>query len=250
MRDFFLYNSWAIAVKIAFCIIAYLLGAVNFATLISRARGGDVRRAGSGNPGTMNMLRVFGKGWGALTFILDCLKGVLCALLGRFIVGSAEWMFILGGIAVLGHVFPVYTRFKGGKGVATAIGMYLVADPIVAPIVLAALVLILLFLKYGFLGSLAAITALSVYSAVKYRGYWIIITVNVLLLLLIIFTHRGNIARLIKGKENTLKPGGRREDSKGQNADALGAEAECCGKDKIDKIAHGGNERAADENKE
>jgi len=82
MREFMDGSPWGLVVKIALCIAAYLLGAVNFATVISRLRGDDVRKSGSGNPGTMNMMRIFGKGWGALTFVCDCAKGVLCALAG------------------------------------------------------------------------------------------------------------------------------------------------------------------------
>ncbi len=238
MREFMDGNPWAIAVKIALCIAAYLLGAINFATVISRCRGGDVRTAGSGNPGTMNMLRIFGKGWGALTFVCDCAKGVICALAGMYIAGGAVWLFAMGGIAVLGHVFPVYTRFKGGKGVATSLGVYLVACPIVAAIVLAALIVVLLFVKYGFLGSLGAITALSIYSSVKYRGEWAVILINMLILALIYITHRGNIIRLIKGKENILRLSGKKSACGGreQETDNIGdgADGKVCASADID----------------
>ncbi len=217
MREFMDGSPWGLVVKIALCIAAYLLGAVNFATVISRLRGDDVRKSGSGNPGTMNMMRIFGKGWGALTFVCDCAKGVLCALAGMYIAGGAVWLFALGGIAVIGHVFPIYTKFKGGKGVATSLGVYLVACPIVAPIVLAALVIVLLFVKYGFIGSLGAITTLSIYSAVKFRAEWAVIVINTVILALIVFTHRSNIVRLAGGKENVLRPiGGKKKDGSGK----------------------------------
>lgn len=205
MREFFASGSaGSIAVIAVMCVAAYLVGAINFATVFAAIKGKDVRKLGSGNPGTMNMMRSVGKGWGALTFICDCAKGVIFAVLGMYVIGTPTGLFVLGGLAVLGHMFPVYSRFRGGKGVATSIGVYLVACPIVAPIVFVVMVLILLFVKYGFIGSIAAITTLSIYSAVKFRDNTAVIIINVILLLLVLFAHRGNFVRLFKGKENTL----------------------------------------------
>ncbi|MDE6614265.1 MAG: glycerol-3-phosphate acyltransferase [Clostridia bacterium] len=142
-----------IILKIVLIIAAYLVGAINMATIIGRLKGKNIKKLGSGNPGTMNVMRSIGKGWGALTFAFDCVKGVAFALIGRYALGSVEWMFILGACAVIGHIFPIYTKFKGGKGVATSLGMFMVATPIVGPCVFVALIIYLLVCKIGFIGS-------------------------------------------------------------------------------------------------
>lgn len=211
-------------VKALLCIAAYLAGSVNFAIIFSRIKGTDIKKKGSGNPGTMNVLRSVGKLWGVLTFVCDCSKGVLFALLGRFLIGSADWLFILGLITVLGHVFPVFSKFKGGKGVATSIGVFIVAYPIVGSIVLVALILMLLFIKYGFIGSLTCISAITVYSCVVSRANVTVIVCSLLIWLIVVVRHYSNIKRLIKGQENTLRLVGKNEskdlsDQDKENAD-------------------------------
>lgn len=211
-------------VKALLCIAAYLAGSVNFAIIFSRIKGTDIKKKGSGNPGTMNVLRSVGKLWGVLTFVCDCSKGVLFALLGRFLIGSADWLFILGLITVLGHVFPVFSKFKGGKGVATSIGVFIVAYPIVGSIVLIALILMLLFIKYGFIGSLTCISAITVYSCVVSRANVTVIVCSLLIWLIVVVRHYSNIKRLIKGQENTLRLVGKNEskdlsDQDKENAD-------------------------------
>lgn len=211
-------------VKALLCIAAYLAGSVNFAIIFSRIKGTDIKKKGSGNPGTMNVLRSVGKLWGVLTFVCDCSKGVLFALLGRFLIGSEDWLFILGLITVLGHVFPVFSKFKGGKGVATSIGVFIVAYPIVGSIVLIALILMLLFIKYGFIGSLTCISAITVYSCVVSRANVTVIVCSLLIWLIVVVRHYSNIKRLIKGQENTLRLVGKNEskdlsDQDKENAD-------------------------------
>ena len=112
----------------------------------------------------MNVLRSVGKLWGALTFAFDCAKGVAFALIGRFAIdgGSTDWMMILGTICVIGHIFPIYTKLRGGKGVATSLGVFMVAIPIVGVCVLVGLIIYLLLCKIGFIGSYLAITALTI----------------------------------------------------------------------------------------
>lgn len=211
-------------VKALLCIAAYLAGSVNFAIIFSRIKGTDIKKKGSGNPGTMNVMRSVGKLWGVLTFVCDCSKGVLFALLGRFLIGSADWLFILGLITVLGHVFPVFSKFKGGKGVATSIGVFIVAYPIVGSIVLVALILMLLFIKYGFIGSLTCISAITVYSCVVSRANVTVIVCSLLIWLIVVVRHYSNIKRLINGQENTLRLVGKNEskdlsDQDKENAD-------------------------------
>lgn len=202
-----------IALKV-FCVIAaYLVGSINAATIVSKIKGKNIKKLGSGNPGTMNVLRSIGKGWGALTFAFDSVKGLAFALIGRFAIdgGSVEWMFILGTVVVIGHIFPVYTGFKGGKGVATSIGVFLVASPIVAACVLVGLIIYLLVCKIGFIGSYLAITALMLTCCIQYGSSIIIVVCCVIMWLLVVIRHKDNVIRFIQGKENTLSIVGKNE---------------------------------------
>lgn len=199
--------------KIVALLSAYFVGAINMATIIGALKGKNIKNLGSGNPGTMNVMRSIGKGWGALTFAFDCAKGVSFALIGKFAIdgGSIDWMFILGAVAVIGHVFPVYTKFKGGKGVATTLGMYLVATPIVGPCVLLGLVIYLLFCKIGFIGSYLAVTALTIADCIKYKSSVAAIVCCLVIWLIVIIRHKDNVIRFLKGKENTLSLVGKNE---------------------------------------
>ena len=150
---------WGKALLVA---AAYLIGSINFAIIFSRLKGTDITKKGSGNPGTMNVLRSVGKLWGVLTFICDCAKGVIFAVVGLYWIGSFDWLFIRGVVTIIGHVLPIYSKFKGGKGVATSIGVFIVAYPIVGAIVLAELIIMPLFLKDGFLGSLTCLSGITI----------------------------------------------------------------------------------------
>lgn len=192
---------------IILCILAYLIGAINFAIIFAKKAGKDILNSGSGNPGTMNVLRVAGKKWGALTFLCDALKGLAFTLVARlfFCEETYALAMVIGLIAIVGHVFPVYTRFRGGKGVATSIGVFMAIMPITTSIVLVLLILWLFFGKYGFIGSLFAITLLSIISCILNRNSVTCIIISILIAILIWWTHRSNIIRLVKGNENTLQ---------------------------------------------
>lgn len=200
-------------------IAAYLIGSVHFAVVFSRVKHVDIRSVGSKNPGTMNVLRSVGKLWGALTFACDALKGVIFALLGLFVVGkSADWAMLFGLCAVLGHVFPILRRFRGGKGVATSMGVFLVVCPWVGLVVLALLIAALFLLRYGFIGSLVAITVMSVTACVTYRT-GLVIGCAIAMWAIVVFAHRGNIVRLIRGTENTLDLTKRKTDDSAQSSE-------------------------------
>ncbi len=184
---------------------AYLIGSINFAIIFSRLKGTDITKKGSGNPGTMNVLRSVGKLWGVLTFICDCAKGVIFAVIGLYWIGSLDWLFILGVVTIIGHVLPIYSKFKGGKGVATSIGVFIVAYPIVGAIVLAVLIIMLLFIKYGFIGSITCITAITIYSCIVSRDNITAIVCSLLIWAIVVVRHYSNIKRLVRGEENTLK---------------------------------------------
>ena len=230
----------AMALKIIFVFVAYFVGAINMATIIGKLKGKNIKKLGSGNPGTMNVMRSIGKGWGALTFAFDCAKGVAFALLGKYAIGSDDWMFILGAVAVIGHVFPVYTKFKGGKGVATSLGMFMVATPITGPCVFVALIIYLLVCKIGFIGSYLAVTALTVVNCVKYRSSVVAIVFSLIVWALIIYRHKDNVIRFIHGKENTLSIVGKNEAKEiDENASAENTQAQevsdCSDKEQEDK---------------
>lgn len=193
---------WGKALLVA---AAYLIGSINFAIIFSRLKGTDITKKGSGNPGTMNVLRSVGKLWGVLTFICDCSKGVIFAVIGLYWVGSLDWLFILGVVTITGHVLPIYSKFKGGKGVATSIGVFIVAYPIVGAIVLAVLIIMLLFIKYGFIGSITCISAITIYSCIVSRDNITAIVCSLIIWAIVVIRHYSNIKRLIRGEENTLK---------------------------------------------
>ncbi|MDE7464101.1 MAG: glycerol-3-phosphate acyltransferase, partial [Clostridiales bacterium] len=141
---------------------AYFIGNINNAIMISKLKGKDIRTFGSGNPGTMNMIRAYGKLIGLLTLILDAVKGVVPSLLGWLFMGNHEFLRLgndhlglyIGGIfAVLGHIYPVCLKFKGGKGVATILGVCMTAQPLWT---LGFFFIGLLFLLFTKIGSLTS----------------------------------------------------------------------------------------------
>lgn len=183
---------WILAV-----VLAYFLGNISPASLISKAAGVDIRKEGSGNPGTTNVLRVMGKKAAALTLLIDVLKGVVAVLIGRYIGGESLALYC-GLAAFAGHVFPVLYKFKGGKGIATALGVLLALKIQLALWCLAIAVVGFVVFKRVSVGSLMAAVALP-FLAYKFMpgGVYILLAMA----LIVIFKHRGNIQRLIKGQE-------------------------------------------------
>ena len=186
-----------------FTIIAYLLGAVPFGLLVARSKGVDIRKQGSGNIGATNVLRVIGKGWGVFTLVLDALKGFVPAfvfpMLGNL---DSEWGALFGLAAILGHTFPVYLGFKGGKGVATSAGMLLGVAPAAVGVGLVCWIAVMALSRYVSLASIVAAIAVAV--AVWVRGDKALV-VNIALTLLaalVVWLHRANIKRLLNGTEN------------------------------------------------
>jgi glycerol-3-phosphate acyltransferase PlsY len=206
----------AIAWISAFAAIltAYLLGSVPFGLLIGRARGVDIRKTGSCNIGATNVMRSVGKGWGIFTLLLDALKGYLPAALFPMLLLRAGlmpdapvWLQIACGCsAILGHNFPLYLRFKGGKGVATSAGVLLGIAPAALLIGLAVFALVFGISRFVSLGS---ITAAIVIPVVGILLYWkqtgpLIPAVLAVLGALVIWRHKANIVRLRNGTENRI----------------------------------------------
>jgi glycerol-3-phosphate acyltransferase PlsY len=188
-------------------IIAYLIGSIPFGYLIVRAKGGgDVRETGSGGTGATNVSRRAGKALGVLTLILDALKGAIAVLVARlmFDADSTDWFVAAAAIAVIvGHVFPVWLGFRGGKGVATGVGVFLALAPmavLLAGIIFAAVVAVT---RYVSLGSIlaAATIPLFVWLFVLEVELKPLLAAAIAGALLIVFAHRGNIARLLSGTE-------------------------------------------------
>jgi glycerol-3-phosphate acyltransferase PlsY len=195
-------------------LVAYLLGSIPFGYLIVKLREGrDIRTVGSGNIGAANVTRVVGLAAGAMTLLLDAAKGYLAVWIAARVTNeSVRWMVIAGLAAIIGHLFPVWLKFRGGRGVATAAGVFL---PICWPAVLVAVViwvLVVAFWRYVSLGSIAAAAALPLLTYLLYAPQHAPpLTVSIsttLAAVLIILRHRPNIERLIAGTEQrfTLRP--------------------------------------------
>lgn len=207
-----------IAILAGGAIAAYLLGAVPFALILGKAIAKtDVRKVGSGNVGATNLARVAGWRWGGICLALDFLKGLVPALVGRFwfhaeleLLHSITW----GLAAIIGHIFPVYLRFKGGKGVATSFGVVTAVSPIATGIALIVWAATVAVSRYISLGSMLAASAYAITAIVLSRdrlGAGLLVTCFAILLpLVIILTHHANIRRLLAGNENKI---GRRHEA-------------------------------------
>ncbi len=200
---------------------AYLLGSVPFGLLIAAAHGIDLRKVGSGNIGATNLARAMGRRWAYLCFVLDMTKGFLPAVAAGFWLGDVSgapglWAWLaVGCAAVVGHIFPVYLRFKGGKGVATSFGVALGIWPyytISAFFVLLVWIVFLLIWRYVSLASLAASvafpavlsSAIAMVPGWKITQLWPLLIISVCIPILVFIRHRENISRLLKGTESKV----------------------------------------------
>lgn len=179
---------------------AFLLGAVPFGYLVGRAAGVDVRRVGSGNIGTANLLRAVGRGAAALTLALDAGKGAAPVAVGRWAGLSPEWLAVVAAAAVLGHVFTPFLWFRGGKGVATALGGLAAAC---GPVALAAVAVWLATAAAFRFTSLAALVTAALLPALAWwlDGRPAFVALGVVLAALVVWRHRENIRRLRRGTE-------------------------------------------------
>lgn len=186
-------------------LLGYLFGSIPFGLLLAKAMGaGDIRKIGSGNIGATNAMRTGNKKLGALTLLGDILKGTAAVIAAFFL--APQMMAFAGFAAIIGHIFPVWLRFKGGKGVATALGVLLGLAPLAC---LAAIATWLAVFKIWRISSLSALVAMAL--APLYTLFWgnTHDAVVMLLVAVVIFaTHRDNIARLLKGEEKGFKKQG------------------------------------------
>ncbi len=184
-------------------LIAYLLGSIPFGLLLTRLAGlGDIRKIGSGNIGATNVLRTGHRGLAALTVLLDFGKGLVAVLLGGML--GPDMAIFCGFGALLGHMFPVWLRFKGGKGVATAGGVLMALNWQSAVAAIVAWIVVAVAFRYSSLAALAACIAAPAYT------YWLTRNIGFteaigLIALLVILRHHANIARLIRGEESKIR---------------------------------------------
>ena len=207
-------------------IAAYLIGSISFAVIFAKSfLKKDVRELGSGNAGTTNVMRNAGFLPGALTFIFDALKGFAAAFMGKAIFEyihtqtGSEWSFwiygayLCGAACMLGHILPLFFGFKGGKGVATSVGIYAVCCPIAIIIGLAVFAVSTLVTRYVSLSSVLAATVVVVLSIVFHNdtaGILPQIILSISMGAMVIIKHNDNIKRLINGTERKIKLGGKK----------------------------------------
>lgn len=195
--------------KILYLVIlglcSYLFGNINFAKLISKCKKDDITKHGSGNPGTLNMLRTFGFKWAIFNMILEISKGAIPTLIGKLWLGQIG-MYVAGVSVILGHIFPIIFKFKGGKGVAAFAGFSLFALPWwVFLIVFAVCFTFVTITSIGSIGTLGFVlisTIIQLFLINPSSYGWVCYILLVLIVTVIMYLHRGNIKRLIQGKEN------------------------------------------------
>ena len=207
-------------IYIIVALLAYLIGSINFSIIISKKMAGfDVREEGSGNAGTTNVLRTVGKKAAALTLICDILKGLVPVLLAIIIGNIAnnfgaeirvEYLAQIAGVAtIIGHTFPLFFKFKGGKGVASSLGLILIINWQIGLICLVFALLVMAVTRMVSLGSITAAILFAILTLFGISSQFYIVKGNyiifgIVLAAIVIFNHRSNIKRIISGTENKL----------------------------------------------
>ena len=207
-------------VYVIMAIIAYLIGSINFSVIFSKKFAGfDVREKGSGNAGTTNMLRSVGKKAAALTLVCDILKGVIAIviaiILGNMIEGlNKELLLQIAGVAVvLGHTFPIFFQFKGGKGVATSLGILLMSNWQIGLICLVFAIVLMALTRMVSLGACAAAVLFPVLTLFINDHYTVLtegkqgnvyLVYSIILAVIVLYNHRNHIKRILNGTENKL----------------------------------------------
>lgn len=188
-------------------VAAYLVGSIDFAVVVARMHGVDIHEVGSGNPGASNVLRTLGKAPAAMVFLGDTLKGVVAAAMGMVASGVADpqvqWAFAAGFAAVLGHCYPIFHRFRGGKGVATAAGLLMFTLPLVGLIDAALWALMARLTKTASISSLVVMAVtipLALWQGIgSIALIWLLATIA-----LIVWRHKVNIQRMVRGDEQKV----------------------------------------------
>jgi glycerol-3-phosphate acyltransferase PlsY len=190
--------------SILFILGAYLLGSIPTGLLLARAAGVDIRTTGSGNIGATNVYRTLGRSVGILTLVGDCLKGLIPVLMVRYLGLGDIMIAAVGTAAFLGHVYTVFLGFKGGKGVATALGVFLGVSPASVGIAVVIFIAVVAAFRYISVGSITAAAAMPfIITALDRRPP--VIAMTAVIALLVIWKHRENIVRLREGTESKFK---------------------------------------------
>lgn len=189
-------------------VVSYLIGNLSSARVVAFFHKGDITKSGSGNPGTLNVWRTYGFWPGIITFVMDMLKSLIPCVIAYFTFDKLGCnveiaLYIAGFAAVLGHIFPIVYKFKGGKGIATSIGVFLVANPLVTLIVFICMIVLMLFIKYASIMTIGAVLVMSIIeivwcNPVNFVNYICIAGI----LALVFYAHRKNIIRIFKRQEN------------------------------------------------
>ena len=186
------------------CFVFFLVGGIPFGPIIARAKKVDLSKIGSGNIGTTNVYRALGLKYAVLVFFLDALKGAACALLGRVLFGAGMLAGISGLVAVTGHIFSPYLKFKGGKGVATGFGIMLAIAPVPSLISFGIWLLIVGISRIVSLGSLIAAIALPIMVYLFDKNGWVFYS-TLILVAMIVLSHHENIIRIIRKEEKRVQ---------------------------------------------
>ena len=199
---------------IVVALIAYLIGSINFSVILSKKMAGfDLREKGSGNAGTTNMLRTVGKKGAAITLICDVLKGVISIFIAKLIgniwkdLDGALLVQIAGILAVIGHTFPVFFKFKGGKGVATSLGVLLTLNWQIGLICLVFALVLIVLTQMVSVGSIVAAILYPVLTIFITQNYIVpgsYIISSIILAVIVVFNHRSNVKRILTGTENRI----------------------------------------------
>lgn len=191
-------------------IVSYFVGNISVSRILAGTKKQDITKLGSGNAGSTNVLRNFGLGMGVLNLVLDILKGFLPAFIAYKIFNdNLVYLYIAGISVMIGHIYPVIFKFKGGKGIASMLGVFLASNPIVTLIVIAVALVSWLAFKYGSIASFICVTALTFIEGLNAKTLTYPENLIVSILLFVIFcltwfAHRGNIVRLLCGKESKV----------------------------------------------
>ncbi|UCF87475.1 MAG: glycerol-3-phosphate 1-O-acyltransferase PlsY [Nitrospiraceae bacterium] len=187
----------------AFIFVAYILGSVPFGVLVSRSKGIDIQKVGSGNIGATNVLRTLGKLPALITLLGDTLKGVAAIVMIRLFAGGEVIEGIAGVAVVFGHMYSIFLSFRGGKGVATGFGVFAVYSPVSALVSITVWILTAFFLRYSSLAAITAFFSLPVVLAVS-GASGVKIYFAIVIAFLIILRHKKNIQRLVNGQETRI----------------------------------------------
>ncbi|MBF0593078.1 MAG: glycerol-3-phosphate 1-O-acyltransferase PlsY [Nitrospirae bacterium] len=185
------------------CVAAFLTGSIPFGLLIARAKGIDLRAVGSRNIGATNVLRSVGKLPALFTLLADIFKGTIFVAFGRYLVVGVTVEGVIGLCAILGHIFSIFLAFKGGKGVATALGVFLIYTPLAWGLAIVTWLVSAFVTRYSSLAALIAFVLLPLYIYILDRSI-VKVIVGVVVTLVIFFKHRDNIRRLLNGTEKKI----------------------------------------------